>query len=331
MVTPVFLYPLKCLKCSLTCCGPQSVIFPGPINEPMSVHMDLDGACRQRKASQSLEDMEKQELVATGGRCFTLSGKPELQSMEGTLERKHKLQLGGKKAASRGWNSYHAVLYRHTLCFYQERKDTLRSSACGLPLNLMGAECSPAPEYTKKPNCFRLRNPSPCSGCHGLAKCHCSSRHDVTSTFPRRKPPGAAQTKGIVVLTREFSQMPQSHLRSLDEQSTVSSSHGGCCEQQQQHYKWCKEKKEEEALHFGTTITPPFHTCSAAKSHSVVLACAHAYTHAHGSYSSVWNGNSSRSCAFVVKICQNPPPEALITASQQSVNHYQDSIELDAV
>ncbi|XP_034464212.1 uncharacterized protein LOC117775298 isoform X2 [Hippoglossus hippoglossus] len=247
----------------------------------LSVHMDLDGACQPRKSSQSLEDMEKQEqLMATGGRCFTLSGKPDLQSMEGTLERKHKLQLGGKKAASRGWSSYHAVLHRHTLCFYQDRKDILRGSACGLPLNLLGAECSPAPEYTKKPNCFRLQlrdgseyllnapsrfmmkkwmmkiqantgqsesvsaissvpvdqglpislNPSLCSGCHGLAKCHCSSRHDVTSTLPRRKPPGAAQTKEIVVLTREFSQMPQSPLRSLDEHPTSSSSHGGCCD-----------------------------------------------------------------------------------------------------
>lgn len=247
----------------------------------LSVHMGLDGVCHQRQGSQSLEDMETQEeSVATGGRCITLSGKPELQSMEGTLERKHKLQLGGKKAASRGWNSYHAVLYRHTLCFYQDRKDTLRSSACGLPLNLIGAECSSAPEYTKKPNCFRLRlrdgseyllnassrfmmkkwmmkiqantglsqsvssissvpvdqdfpislKPSLCSGCHSLAKCHCSSRHDVTSTFPRLKPPGAAQAKEIVVLTREFSHMPQSYLRRLDEQSIISSSHGGRCD-----------------------------------------------------------------------------------------------------
>ncbi|XP_044229017.1 spectrin beta chain, non-erythrocytic 1 isoform X5 [Thunnus albacares] len=247
----------------------------------LSVHMGLDGVCHQRQCSQSLEDMETQEeSVATGGRCITLSGKPELQSMEGTLERKHKLQLGGKKAASRGWNSYHAVLYRHTLCFYQDRKDTLRSSACGLPLNLIGAECSSAPEYTKKPNCFRLRlrdgseyllnassrfmmkkwmmkiqantglsqsvssissvpvdqdfpislKPSLCSGCHSLAKCHCSSRHDVTSTFPRLKPPGAAQAKEIVVLTREFSHMPQSYLRRLDEQSIISSSHGGRCD-----------------------------------------------------------------------------------------------------
>ncbi|XP_070697709.1 spectrin beta chain, non-erythrocytic 1 [Pempheris klunzingeri] len=245
----------------------------------LSVHMGLDGVCQQRKASQSLDNMEKQEgSVGTGGRCVILSGKPELQSMEGTLERKHKLQLGGKKAASRGWNSYHAVLYRHTLCFYQDRKDTLRSSACGLPLNLMGAECLPAPEYTKKPNCFRLQlrdgseyllnassrfmmkkwmmkiqantgqsesvsslsrlpvdrdislQPSLCSSCHGLTKRHCSSQHDVTSTFPRRKPPGAAQAKEIVVLTREFSHMPQSHLRSVDEQSTISSSDGGCCD-----------------------------------------------------------------------------------------------------
>ncbi|KAM9364941.1 uncharacterized protein mymx [Pholidichthys leucotaenia] len=124
----------------------------------LSVHMGLDGPYQQRLPSQSSEDMEKnEELMATRGCCFALSGKPELQSMEGTLERKHKLQLGGKKAASRGWNSYHAVLYRHTLCFYQDRKDTLRSSACGLPLNLIGSECSPAPEYTKKTNCFRLR------------------------------------------------------------------------------------------------------------------------------------------------------------------------------
>ncbi|XP_042078820.1 spectrin beta chain, non-erythrocytic 5 isoform X6 [Haplochromis burtoni] len=124
----------------------------------LSVHMGLDGICQQRKASQSQEDLEKpEERVASGWHCFTSSGKPELQSMEGMLERKHKLQLGGKKAPSRGWNSYHAVLYRHTLCFYQDRKETLRSSACGLPLNLMGAECLPFPEYTKKPNCFRLR------------------------------------------------------------------------------------------------------------------------------------------------------------------------------
>ncbi|KAK1905427.1 Spectrin beta chain non-erythrocytic 5 [Dissostichus eleginoides] len=242
----------------------------------LSVHMGLEGVC-QRKAPHSLGDMEQQEdLMTTRGRCVTLSARPELQTMEGTLERKHKLQLGGKKAASRGWNSYHAVLYRHTLCFYQDRKDTLRSSVCGLPLNLLGAECSPAPEYTKKPNCFRLRlrdgseyllnsssrflmkkwmmkihantgrsetslssfladqglpnssKPFLCSHCPGPSTCRCPPRHEVTSTFPRRKTHGAAQTKEIVVLTREFSHMAQGHLKSVDEQTP--SSHGGCCD-----------------------------------------------------------------------------------------------------
>ncbi|XP_028324482.1 uncharacterized protein mymx isoform X2 [Gouania willdenowi] len=114
----------------------------------LSVHMKLDEAHQQRS-----EDEE--QLMTTRERCFSL--KPELHSMEGTLERKQKLQLGGKKAFSRGWNCYHAVLFRNTLCFYQQRKDTLRSSACGLPLNLAGSECSPVPDYNKKPNCFRLR------------------------------------------------------------------------------------------------------------------------------------------------------------------------------
>ncbi|XP_041865988.1 spectrin beta chain, non-erythrocytic 1 isoform X3 [Melanotaenia boesemani] len=247
----------------------------------LSVHMGLDRESQQRVASQRLEETEKsRELGATGGRCFILSGKPELQSMEGTLERKHKLQLGGKKAASRGWNSYHAILYRHTLCFFQDRKDTLRSSACGLPLNLMGAECSPALDYTKKPNCFRLRlrdgseylfntssrflmkkwimkiqastghceslsstssitsdqdlsmslKPSMCFGCYNQASCCCSSRYDVAHTFPRHKPPGIAQTKEIVVLTREQSHMQQSLLKRLDEQSVFSSSDAGCCD-----------------------------------------------------------------------------------------------------
>ncbi|XP_067381665.1 uncharacterized protein [Channa argus] len=244
----------------------------------LSIHMGSDGSCQQSETLQSMDTLDRQhELMATGGRCFSLSKMPEVQSMEGTLERKHKLQLGGKKASSRGWGSYYAILHRHTLCFYHDRKDTLRSSACGLPLSLIGAECSPAPEYTKKPHCFRLQlhdgseyllnasshfmmkkwvmkiqantgqsmslmssvavdqhlpislTASLCSACHGLTKCHCSSQHDVTSTFPRRKPPASAHTKEIVVLNREFNHMSQSHLRSLDDQSTVSLSDGGCC------------------------------------------------------------------------------------------------------
>lgn len=39
----------------------------------LSVHMGLDGVCQQRQASQSLDNMDKQEgSMTTGGRCVTL-------------------------------------------------------------------------------------------------------------------------------------------------------------------------------------------------------------------------------------------------------------------
>ncbi|XP_042299883.1 uncharacterized protein LOC121917799 isoform X5 [Sceloporus undulatus] len=86
-----------------------------------------------------------------------LPSKLELQMMEGTLERKHLLQAGGKKANCRSWNSFHTVLMRQTLCFYQDKKDTLKSSAVAFPLNVSGAVCSLNKEYTKKNNCFTLQ------------------------------------------------------------------------------------------------------------------------------------------------------------------------------
>ncbi|XP_054655007.1 uncharacterized protein LOC129194105 isoform X3 [Dunckerocampus dactyliophorus] len=278
--------------------------------------MDKNTDISKHQAAQKVEVMNLQDRsTATRGRCDTMDRPPELQSMEGTLERKQKLQLGGKKAASRGWSSYHTVLHRHTLCFYQDGKDTLRSSACGLPLNLIGAECSPAPEYTKKPNCFRLRlrdgseylfnalsrfmmkkwmmgiqantgpsqsasslssmpvdqdipfalSPPLCSGCYGLAKCFCSTQHDVTSTFPRRKP----TTKAMVVLAREFNHMPQSHLRHLEEHWGISSPHGHSCnddnDDDEDDNGSCKQTvthRNERESRDNTSSTPLSHSCS---------------------------------------------------------------------
>uniref|UniRef100_A0A8C3L700 PH domain-containing protein n=1 Tax=Chrysolophus pictus TaxID=9089 RepID=A0A8C3L700_CHRPC len=85
------------------------------------------------------------------------TAKAEFQMMEGTLERKHVLQAGGRKASCRTWGLFHAVLMRQTLCFYQDRRDSLKSSVVALPLNLSGAICTPDTEYMKKTNCFRLQ------------------------------------------------------------------------------------------------------------------------------------------------------------------------------
>nr|XP_056709816.1 uncharacterized protein LOC130481138 isoform X2 [Euleptes europaea] len=86
-----------------------------------------------------------------------LPSKLELQMMEGTLERKHLLQAGGRKANCRSWNTFHTVLMRQTLCFYQDKKDALKSSMVALPLNLCRAICALETEYTKKTNCFTLQ------------------------------------------------------------------------------------------------------------------------------------------------------------------------------
>lgn len=43
----------------------------------LSVHMGLDGSCQRGKPAESTEDMEKQEeLMATGGRSFSLVRLP---------------------------------------------------------------------------------------------------------------------------------------------------------------------------------------------------------------------------------------------------------------
>ncbi|NWH98756.1 SPTB2 protein, partial [Tichodroma muraria] len=108
--------------------------------------LDASSAWDQRRHGQ--EEIESSKV---------LPGKMEFQMMEGTLERKHVLQTGGRKASCRAWGLFHAVLMRQTLCFYQDRRDSLKSSVVALPLNLSGAVCTPDAEYTKKTNCFRLQ------------------------------------------------------------------------------------------------------------------------------------------------------------------------------
>eukprot|EP00066_Takifugu_rubripes_P028449 XP_011617715.1 PREDICTED: uncharacterized protein LOC105418781 [Takifugu rubripes] len=202
--------------------------------------------------------LEKQECpLATRGRPLALTGNPEVPSMEGTLERKQKLQLGGKKAASRGWNSYHAIMYRHTLGFYENRNNTLWNSAGGLPLNLSGAQCSPAPDYIKKPNCFRLRlrdgseyllsAPSRFLMKKWIMKIHAgqsqaaSSSTPVEQDFPTSLNPPRCFTCGGRARCHCFPQAgpssahpkqagsahPKGHLTRVDEQSAID---GGCCD-----------------------------------------------------------------------------------------------------
>ncbi|NXW04337.1 SPTB2 protein, partial [Fregetta grallaria] len=117
------------------------------MEEPVSAApLDDPGAWDQRRHGEEEREGSKAPR-----------GKTEFQMMEGTLERKHVLQTGGRKASCRTWGLFHAVLMRQTLCFYQDRRDSIKSSVVALPLNLSGAVCTPDAEYTKKTNCFRLQ------------------------------------------------------------------------------------------------------------------------------------------------------------------------------
>nr|XP_006126579.1 uncharacterized protein LOC102448657 isoform X2 [Pelodiscus sinensis] len=120
---------------------------PRGAKEAVSVG-SVEGTCPQDQQEHQEEDRDIRK---------TPPSKVEFQMMEGTLERKHVLQTGGRKATCRTWHLFHAVLMRQTLCFYQDRKDTLKSSVVALPLNLLGAQCARETEYTKKTNCFRLQ------------------------------------------------------------------------------------------------------------------------------------------------------------------------------
>ncbi|NXG19790.1 SPTB2 protein, partial [Grallaria varia] len=132
----------------VACSGSPSGLMVSPHMEELVSATPKDGSSAEDRQRHGQEERESSKV---------LPGKMEFQMMEGTLERKHVLQAGGRKASCRAWGLFHAVLMRQTLCFYQDRRDSLKSSVVALPLNLSGAICTPDAEYTKKTNCFRLQ------------------------------------------------------------------------------------------------------------------------------------------------------------------------------
>ncbi|XP_078419413.1 spectrin beta chain, non-erythrocytic 5 [Cetorhinus maximus] len=91
-------------------------------------------------------DIPNSEKVAVG-----------YQTMEGTLDRKHKLQPGGTKADSKLWATYFVILEGQALCFYKNKSDTLTDSPCSPSLTVINARCEEATNYRKKEHTFRLR------------------------------------------------------------------------------------------------------------------------------------------------------------------------------
>ncbi|XP_037820524.1 spectrin beta chain, non-erythrocytic 5 isoform X3 [Lucilia sericata] len=79
--------------------------------------------------------------------------------IQGMLERKHGLQSGGKKAPVRSWKQFHTVLCGQLLCFFKDENDFLQQKTANAPVNILGAKCERAEDYTKKKYVFRLKLP----------------------------------------------------------------------------------------------------------------------------------------------------------------------------
>ncbi|XP_039487094.1 spectrin beta chain, non-erythrocytic 5 isoform X4 [Drosophila santomea] len=79
--------------------------------------------------------------------------------IQGSLERKHGLQSGGKKAPVRSWKQFHTVLCGQLVCFFKDENDFLQQKTATAPVNILGAKCERADDYTKKKYVFRLKLP----------------------------------------------------------------------------------------------------------------------------------------------------------------------------
>ncbi|XP_065720346.2 spectrin beta chain isoform X4 [Drosophila suzukii] len=79
--------------------------------------------------------------------------------IQGSLERKHGLQSGGKKAPVRSWKQFHTVLCGQLVCFFKDENDFLQQKTATAPVNILGAKCERAEDYTKKKYVFRLKLP----------------------------------------------------------------------------------------------------------------------------------------------------------------------------
>ncbi|XP_043929471.1 spectrin beta chain, non-erythrocytic 5 [Protopterus annectens] len=80
-------------------------------------------------------------------------------TMEGSLERKHKLLPSGKKASLKMWHNFYMILNRQTLYFYKDQKEASMQTSTTPPISIVNAECETAIEYKKKENCFELMLP----------------------------------------------------------------------------------------------------------------------------------------------------------------------------
>merc|ERR1719445_207309 len=85
----------------------------------------------------------------------TMQNLPPVE-VDGYLDRKQELQIGGKRATIRSWKSYYTVLCGQLMCFFRDQEDFFEAKAASSPIMIYQASVELAGDYTKRKFVFRL-------------------------------------------------------------------------------------------------------------------------------------------------------------------------------
>ncbi|KAI6237537.1 hypothetical protein M3Y95_00275500 [Aphelenchoides besseyi] len=82
----------------------------------------------------------------------------ELKSidMNGYVDRKHELAVGGRKATNRSWRNHYTILCGQLLCFFKDEDAFFENQANAPPVYILHARCVVYPEYAKRKHTFKL-------------------------------------------------------------------------------------------------------------------------------------------------------------------------------
>merc|ERR1719397_2276200 len=88
----------------------------------------------------------------------TMQNLPPVE-VDGYLDRKQELQVGGKRATIRSWKSYYTVLCGQLMCFFRDQEDFFEAKAASSRIMIYQASVETANDYTKRNFVFRLHAP----------------------------------------------------------------------------------------------------------------------------------------------------------------------------
>jgi spectrin beta len=104
---------------------------------------------------------EKEPDVPAQAAAEVPGAEGDQEFFEGPLSRKQEWESSVKKASNRSWGAMYAVLSGKSLAFYKDQKhakaDPTNYFHHEPPLDLEGASCLIASDYTKRAHVFRLR------------------------------------------------------------------------------------------------------------------------------------------------------------------------------